>query len=119
MHQQSTTHRVLSDAAATPYLQAVTAFLAAGSQAVNPATGKLVPIWVADYVLGNYGSGAIMAVPAHDMRDHAFAQRYRLPVLQVVKASAAEGDQEIPFTGKMHSCVRYAQKAMQSSHNSL
>ena len=81
-------------------MQALTSLLAAGSQAVNPATGKLVPIWVADYVLGNYGSGAIMAVPAHDTRDHAFAQQYRLPVLQVVKASAAEEEQQIPFTGK-------------------
>ncbi len=82
------------------HLQALTGLSAAGSQAVNPATGKRVPIWVADYVLGNYGSGAIMAVPAHDTRDHAFAQQYRLPVLQVVKASAAEEEQQLPFTGK-------------------
>ena len=100
MHQQITNPRVLSATAASPHWQASTGLLAAGSQAVNPATGKLVPIWVADYVLGNYGSGAIMAVPAHDMRDHAFAQQYGLPVLQVVKASAAEEEQQIPFTGQ-------------------
>ena len=100
MHQQITKFHALKAAAASPLLQALTALSAAGSQAVNPATGKLVPIWVADYVLGNYGSGAIMAVPAHDTRDHAFAQQYSLPVLQVVKASAAEEEQQFPFTGK-------------------
>ena len=100
MHQQITNYRALSAAAASPRVQALTGLSAAGSQAVNPATGKLVPIWVADYVLGNYGSGAIMAVPAHDTRDHAFAQQYGLPVLQVVKASAPEAEQQIPFTGK-------------------
>lgn len=55
-----------------------------GSYAVNPATGEQVPIWVADYVLGGYGTGAIMAVPAHDERDFAFAEKYNLPIVQVV-----------------------------------
>jgi len=55
-----------------------------GSHAVNPASGREVPIWVADYVLMGYGSGAIMAVPGHDMRDHEFARRYNLPVMEVV-----------------------------------
>lgn len=55
-----------------------------GSYAVNPATGKDVPIWVADYVLYGYGTGAIMAVPAHDERDQAFAEKFGLPVKQVV-----------------------------------
>ena len=71
----------------------------AGSFAVNPATGERVPIWVADYVLGSYGSGAIMAVPAHDTRDHEFAQQYGLPIVQVVQGSEAEAEQQIPFTG--------------------
>ena len=55
-----------------------------GSYAVNPATGERVPVWVADYVLMTYGSGAVMAVPAHDTRDNEFAHRYGLPVVPVV-----------------------------------
>ena len=56
-----------------------------GAYAVNPVNGKQVPIWIADYVLAGYGTGAIMAVPAHDERDHAFAMKFNLPILQVVK----------------------------------
>lgn len=70
-----------------------------GSYAKNPVSGEDMPIWVADYVLGGYGSGAIMAVPAHDSRDHEFAQVYNLPIRQVV--SSPEKDTEIPFTGKL------------------
>ncbi|HCH34223.1 TPA: leucine--tRNA ligase [Candidatus Saccharibacteria bacterium] len=55
-----------------------------GSYAINPINGKQVPIWVADYVLGGYGTGAVMAVPAHDQRDYDFATKYGLPVVQVV-----------------------------------
>ena len=58
-----------------------------------------MPIWVADYVLGGYGSGAIMAVPAHDTRDFEFAQVYDLPIQQVV--SNSNGETELPFTGKL------------------
>jgi leucyl-tRNA synthetase len=56
-----------------------------GAHAVNPATGKPVPVWIADYVLASYGTGAIMAVPAHDERDHAFAKTFGLPIVEVVK----------------------------------
>ena len=56
-----------------------------GGQAINPASGERIPIWIADYVLAGYGTGAIMAVPAHDERDHAFAQRFDLPVVEVVR----------------------------------
>ncbi len=55
-----------------------------GRFAVNPVNGESIPIWVADYVLMGYGTGAIMAVPAHDERDHAFAERYGLPIRPVV-----------------------------------
>jgi leucyl-tRNA synthetase len=63
-----------------------------GRYAVNPVNGERIPIWVADYVLMEYGTGAIMAVPAHDERDHAFAERYGLAIRQVV--TPAEGEQE-------------------------
>ena len=55
-----------------------------GGYARNPATGKPVPVWIADYVLMEYGTGAIMAVPGHDQRDFEFAQRFRLPIVRVV-----------------------------------
>jgi len=56
-----------------------------GTYAINPVNGEKVPVWVADYVLGGYGTGAIMAVPGHDERDYAFAQKYNLPVIAVVE----------------------------------
>ncbi|HTK39628.1 MAG TPA: leucine--tRNA ligase [Patescibacteria group bacterium] len=59
-----------------------------GAFAINPATGERMPIWVADYVLWGYGTGAIMAVPAHDERDHEFAEKFSLPIIEVVKAPA-------------------------------
>ena len=65
-----------------------------GSTAINPFTGEEFQVWVADYVLGSYGSGAVMAVPAHDERDHEFAVKYGLPIKQVV-APAKQGKQEV------------------------
>lgn len=62
--------------------------VATGGMAVNPATGKPIPIWIADYVLSGYGTGAIMAVPAHDTRDHEFARKFGLPIVEVVRGGA-------------------------------
>ena len=56
-----------------------------GSYAINPFTGEAVPIWVSDYVLAGYGTGAIMAVPAHDSRDYAFAKHFGLPIIPLVE----------------------------------
>ena len=58
--------------------------VATGGSVINPATGKEIPVWIADYVLMGYGTGAIMAVPGHDERDHAFARKYSLPIIEVV-----------------------------------
>lgn len=67
-----------------------------GSFAINPATKEKIPIWVADYVLGGYGYGAIMAVPAHDERDFTFAKKYQLPIIEVIDA----GKNSLPFMGE-------------------
>ena len=56
-----------------------------GSEAINPLTGEAIPIWVSDYVLAGYGTGAIMAVPAHDSRDYAFARHFGLPVIPLIE----------------------------------
>ena len=56
-----------------------------GSYAINPLNGKEIPIWIADYVLAGYGTGAIMAVPAHDSRDYAFAKHFNLPIIPLVE----------------------------------
>lgn len=60
-----------------------------GAYAINPVNGKKVPIWVADYVLAHYGSGAIMSVPAHDQRDFEFAKKFGLPVIEVIHSDNA------------------------------
>ncbi|MGE0615163.1 MAG: leucine--tRNA ligase [Bacteriovoracia bacterium] len=77
-----------------------------GGYALHPLTGAKVPVFVANFVLMDYGTGALMAVPAHDARDHAFAKKYRLEIKEVVKPSAAQGGplkdvkpvSEAPFT---------------------
>ena len=70
-----------------------------GSYAINPATGEKVPIWVADYVLGGYGTGAVMAVPAHDERDFAFAEKYELPIVSVVE-KPEDAEEAGPYHGE-------------------
>lgn len=61
-----------------------------GAYAVNPANGEKMPIWIADYVLMSYGTGAIMAVPAHDERDYEFAKKFELPIVEVVSGGNVE-----------------------------
>ena len=58
-----------------------------GSYAINPLSGKEIPIWVSDYVLAGYGTGAIMAVPAHDSRDYAFAKKFGLPIIPLIEGA--------------------------------
>ncbi len=67
-----------------------------GASAVNPVNGKSIPIWIADYVLMGYGTGAIMAVPGHDVRDFEFAQVFGLPIERVVAPSLADADAPLP-----------------------
>src|SRR5213076_92122 len=66
-----------------------------GRTVTNPVNGEQIPVYVADYVLMEYGTGAIMAVPAHDERDYAFAQAFDLPIRRVIEG----GDGELPYTG--------------------
>lgn len=61
-----------------------------GIEAINPVNGTKIPVYVADYVLGSYGSGAVMAVPAHDTRDYAFAKKHGLPIIQVIEGDISE-----------------------------
>ena len=67
-----------------------------GSYAINPINGKEVPVWVGDYVLATYGTGAVMAVPAHDERDFAFAEKFNLPIERVITSKSGKND-ELPF----------------------
>ncbi|KGN90794.1 leucyl-tRNA synthetase [Porphyromonas crevioricanis] len=69
-----------------------------GSYAINPLSGEKVPIWISDYVLAGYGTGAIMAVPAHDSRDFAFARKFGLPIIQVVVPEGEEPSDPTEWT---------------------
>ena len=78
--------------------------VAIGASVVNPFTGKEVPIWIADYVLFEYGTGAVMGVPAHDVRDFAFAKQYNLPIQTVITSNSplpvgeGQGERESAYT---------------------
>src|SRR5216683_3100036 len=77
-----------------------------GRFAVNPFNGERVPIWVANYILADYGTGAIMSVPAHDERDFEFAQKYGLPVRRVIAPAAANAEESVlPFTAEEDAVV--------------
>ena len=71
-----------------------------GAYAINPATGEKIPIWVSDYVLMGYGEGAIMAVPAHDERDYEFAEKFDLPIKQVIEKPENSKDAEKCYHGE-------------------
>ena len=72
-----------------------------GAYAVNPLTGKKIPVWVSDYVLAGYGTGAIMAVPAHDSRDYAFARHFDLPVIPLIEGCDVSEQSFDAKSGKM------------------
>ncbi|MBP5364534.1 MAG: leucine--tRNA ligase [Bacteroidales bacterium] len=76
-----------------------------GAYAVNPLTGKDIPIWVSDYVLAGYGTGAIMAVPAHDSRDYAFAKHFNLPIIPLIEGCDVSNESYDAKEGKViNSC---------------
>lgn len=77
-----------------------------GSYAINPVNGEQIPIWVADYVLMGYGTGAIMAVPAHDERDFAFAEKFKLSIIEVVEPVTGEPQQNPEFRRSIVAIVR-------------
>lgn len=73
-----------------------------GSYAINPVNGENVPIWISDYVMLSYGTGAVMAVPAHDERDHEFASKFNLPIRKVILEAGKDENEELKeaFTGE-------------------
>jgi leucyl-tRNA synthetase len=74
-----------------------------GCYAINPVNNEKLPIWIADYVLMGYGTGAIMAVPAHDERDYEFAQQFELPIIEVIGQKLKEGSESettLPYSGE-------------------
>ncbi len=76
-----------------------------GAYVLHPFTGKKVPVWIGDYVLSGYGTGAVMAVPAHDSRDFAFAKHFGLPIPQVIEAPAGWDFSKESFDGKEGKCI--------------
>jgi len=72
-----------------------------GVYAAHPLTNEKIPVWIANYVLINYGDGAVMAVPAHDDRDFEFSQRYKLPIQQVIKSNEYDGSKAYTGTGNL------------------
>ncbi|MHB9019945.1 MAG: leucine--tRNA ligase [Minisyncoccota bacterium] len=68
-----------------------------GIKVVNPFNKKVIPVWISDYVLGGYGTGAVMAVPAHDERDFEFAKKFELPIIQVISENGNHGELKEPY----------------------
>ncbi len=84
-----------------------------GTDAINPVNGEGIPIWIADYVLAGYGTGAIMAVPAHDERDYAFAQKFGLPIRRVVAPPGTADDATLEAAYSAHTAD---ERLVASSH---
>lgn len=78
-----------------------------GSYAINPVNDEAIPIWIADYVLTGYGTGAIMAVPAHDERDNAFAKAFNLPIVEVIENPVDKADECYHGDGKVINSDKY------------
>ena len=80
-----------------------------GLQAIHPITKKLIPIWIANFVLMEYGTGAVMCVPGHDQRDYDFAKKYSLPILQVIETDADQNinDEAIEEKGLLINSDQY------------
>jgi leucyl-tRNA synthetase len=76
-----------------------------GAYVLHPFTGNKIPVWIGEYILAGYGTGAVMAVPAHDARDHAFARMYDLPILQVIEAPAGWDIQSESWDSKEGKCI--------------
>lgn len=85
-----------------------------GVSAVNPVNGERIPVWIADYVLASYGTGAVMAVPAHDERDFAFAQKYNLPIKSVIDSHNTALEKAYIEEGILHGCDEFS--GMTSAH---
>ncbi len=79
--------------------------IATGRFAINPFNGERIPVWVANYVLAGYGTGAIMSVPAHDERDYEFATKYNLPIRRVVAPNLDTDDLALPYSAKAESVL--------------
>jgi leucyl-tRNA synthetase len=94
--------------------KAKTGVLLKGVAAVNPVNGEVVPVWIADYVLASYGTGAVMAVPAHDERDFEFAQKYNLPIRSVIDSHNSVLEKAYTEEGVLHDCGEFS--GMTSAH---
>ncbi|MDF2870663.1 MAG: leucyl-tRNA synthetase [Anaerocolumna sp.] len=69
-----------------------------GAYGIHPITGEKLPVWISDYVIGTYGTGVVMAVPAHDERDYEFAAKFHLPVIEVIRSAVDTNNTGLPFT---------------------
>ncbi|MEI8340690.1 MAG: class I tRNA ligase family protein [Verrucomicrobiota bacterium] len=86
-----------------------------GAYAINPVNGEQIPVWIADYVLPGYGTGAIMAVPAHDERDFEFAKKFNLPIRQVVAATAPDSTGVTPVVSGVAPEITFPENATEKS----